>query len=263
MYSIDLIRTRRSVRTFDGTPLREDDKAKLLDYMKDIPNPFGIPVQFIYLDAKEHGLSSPVITGESAYIAAKVPLCPHSEEAFGYSFEKLVLYAWSLGIGTTWIGGTMKRDLFEKEAGISENERMYCVTPIGYPAKKMGLKELAMRKGVKADWRMSTDELFFDQEFGKPQTELKPAIAEALIAVRLAPSAVNKQPWRVVRCGNAFHFYVRHDKGYADHPKGDVQKVDLGIALCHFMEFAGGSLSLSDPGIALPQAHEYIATVTI
>lgn len=28
----------------------------------------------------------------------------------GYSFEKLVLFAWSLGIGTVWIGGTMKRE---------------------------------------------------------------------------------------------------------------------------------------------------------
>ena len=45
---------------------------------------------------------------------------PHAEEAYGYSFEKLVLYAWSLGIGTTWIGGTMKRELFEKAAGLAD-----------------------------------------------------------------------------------------------------------------------------------------------
>ena len=39
---------------------------------------------------------------------------PHGEEAFGYAFEQIVLYAESLGIGTTWIGGTMDRKAFEK-----------------------------------------------------------------------------------------------------------------------------------------------------
>ncbi|MBQ5316871.1 MAG: hypothetical protein J6I96_04885 [Oscillospiraceae bacterium] len=34
----------------------------------------------------------------------KVPKAEHCAEAFGYSFEKMVLYAWPLGIGTTWIG---------------------------------------------------------------------------------------------------------------------------------------------------------------
>ena len=45
-------------------------------------------------------MSSPVIEGEEYYIIAKVPKAEHCEEAFDYSFEEMVLYAWSLGIGT-------------------------------------------------------------------------------------------------------------------------------------------------------------------
>ena len=56
------------------------------------------------MNSEEYGLSSPVIEGEEYYIIAKVPKAEHCEEAFGYSFEEMVLYAWSLGIGTTWIG---------------------------------------------------------------------------------------------------------------------------------------------------------------
>ena len=79
MNNLELIKTRRSVRTFDGKPLSEEDKNKLIEFGKNIPNPYNIPVEFIYLDAKEHGVSSPVITGENAYFAAKVKLSEHSE----------------------------------------------------------------------------------------------------------------------------------------------------------------------------------------
>ena len=114
----ELIRTRKSIRTFDGKEIFADDRKKLTDYIGTITNPYGIPIEFVMLDSAEYGLSSPVIEGEHLYIAGKVPKTEHCEEAFGYAFEKLVLYAWSLGIGTTWIGGTMKRKLFENAVQI-------------------------------------------------------------------------------------------------------------------------------------------------
>ena len=96
------------------------------------------------------------------YVAGKVNKVPHAEEAFGFAFEELVLYAWSLGIGTTWIGGTMKRELFEKACGLREDQFMPCVSPLGYPAEKISLRESMMRKAIKADSRMPFETLFFD-----------------------------------------------------------------------------------------------------
>ena len=110
------------MRTFDGRAVTEEDRKKLAEYIRTIEDPFGIPMSFVILGAKKHGLSSPVIKGEQIYITAKVPNVGHAAEAFGYSFEKMVLFAWSPDIGTTWIGGTMKRELFEKEAGVGEGE---------------------------------------------------------------------------------------------------------------------------------------------
>ena len=86
MNTMELIQTRKSVRTFDGRPLTEEDRKALEDYAKTITNPYEIPVSFVFLDAEEHGLSSPVINGEHLYVAGKVPKMPHCEEAFGYSF---------------------------------------------------------------------------------------------------------------------------------------------------------------------------------
>lgn len=39
---------------------------------------------------------------------------PHLNEVIGYSFERLVLFAQSLVIGTVWAGGTMDRSAFKK-----------------------------------------------------------------------------------------------------------------------------------------------------
>ena len=263
MDELKLIKARRSVRTFDGTPLSAEHLEKLNKYFRTIDNPYGIPLSFVLLDKDKFGLSSPVITGETMYVTAKVKAVPHSEEAFGYSFERLVLYARSLGIGTTWIGGTMKRTIFENAVQLGSDERMYCVSPLGYPPKKMSLKESAMRIGVKADQRKKADELFFDNDFSTPLHAENDVIQNALDAVRQAPSAVNKQPWQIVRCGNAYHFYEKHNKGYTGEKTGDMQKIDIGIALCHFMLIAGGTLSVSDPGISAAKDTEYIATVTI
>ena len=260
---LQIIKSRRSVRTFDGSPLSQEHLNKLRGFTQTIQNPYGIPMEFRFPDKETYGLSSPVITGESHYIAAKVQAVPHSEEAFGYTFEQLVLYAWSLGIGTTWIGGTLKRSVFGKAIELQPGERMYCVSPLGYPAKKMSLKETAMRAGLRADKRRSQEELFFQKDLSTPLGTCEDSIQNALDAVRFAPSAVNKQPWRIVRCGKAFHFYEKHSKGYVSEQTGDMQKIDMGIALCHFVGITGGKLLLADPGITIPVDTEYIATVVV
>ena len=268
MNVFETIRHRRSVRTFDETALRPEDAHKILEFAEKLENPFDLPITWKLLDAKKYGLSSPVIVGANTYIAGKMRRAPHAEEAFGYVFEKLVLFAENLGVGTTWIAGTMNREAFEKAMELAEDEVMPCVSPLGYPAKKMSLRESVMRKGVKADSRFDFGELFFDGSFEKPLTrEGAGKLAEVLEAVRLAPSAVNKQPWRVVLCGEKSHFYEKQSRGY--NTEGwDIQKIDMGIALCHF-ELAAQALGLSvsfetaDPKISAGDGTSYIGSFEI
>ena len=58
--------------------------------------------------------------------------------------------------------------------------------------------------------------------------------------VRLGPSASNKQPWRIIKDGNAWHFYLQRTRGYGDGLTfkllrlADLQRVDMGIAMSHF-----------------------------
>ena len=266
----DLLKTvmgRKSVRSFDGTPVSAEDRERLEQYIRSIRNPFDIPVRFVLLDAKEHGLGSPVLSGETLYVAGIVSKVLHADVAFGYSFEKLVLYAWTLGIGTTWIGGTMKRELFEQAAGLSEKEMMPCISPLGYPAQKRSIRETMMRRAVGADSRVPAEKLFFNGEWGVAlPSEKQAAISDLTELVRWAPSAVNKQPWRIIVSDHSYHFYEKRDKGYIGEKTGDLQKIDVGIALCHFvmgLEEQGKPYEVlaADPHPAVPDGAEYIATV--
>lgn len=264
---MEIIKGRKSVRTYNGEPLSEVHRNLLEEYARSITDPFDIPVEFVFMDAKELGLSSPVLSGETFYVAGKVEKKPYADVAFGYAFEKLVLYAWSLGIGTVWIGGTMKREDFEKAAGLKDGEMMPCVSPLGYPAAKRSLKETMMRKGVGADNRISPDRLFFNEKWDSPLTSAD-EMKDILEMVRLAPSAVNKQPWRIIYKDGAYHFYEKKDRGYVNDNTGDLQKIDVGIALCHFtmgLEDLGKKFEIpkSDPGIEIPSDAEYIASVIV
>ena len=258
----DLIRQRKSVRTFDGKPLSLEDRSALETYTASPTNPFSVPITFRLLDVKEYGLSSPVIVGADTYLAAKVEKIPNFEIACGYSFENVCLYALSRGIGTVMLAASLSRAAFEKAMAVKDGEVMPVASPVGYPAEKKSIRESLMRKGLKADDRKPFGQLFFEGAFNHSLLESN-SFAKALEMARWAPSAGNGQPWRAVVDGDSVHFYEA--KTMKDSPLGDIQKVDVGIALAHFdmtLEEEGvkGSYSFSDPGIAAPENTHYIVT---
>ena len=269
MNMMEIIRSRKSVRTFDGNALKQEDADGILKFAEKLENPYDIPIFWKILDGKKYDLSSPVIAGTDCFIAGKLPRVPYAEEAFGYTFEKVILYAKSLGVGTTMIGGTMNRRGFEKAVSLGEGEFMPCVSPLGYPAKKMSVREVMMRTGIKADTRMDFKKLFFDGSFSNPLTkEAAGELYEAFEAVRLAPSAVNKQPWRLVKCGDKVHFYEKRSKGFIAEDGSDMQKIDMGIALCHFEIGAREKgieavFEINTPGLEMEQDMAYIASYTL
>ena len=81
MNMMDLIKSRRSVRTFDGRSLSREHAEMILAFAKDVENPYDLSITWRILSAKKHGLSSPVIVGTDAYIAGKMRRVPHAEEA--------------------------------------------------------------------------------------------------------------------------------------------------------------------------------------
>lgn len=263
---IEAIKARRSVRTYDGRAVEDDLLLQLLAESALWGNPFGIPVSFRFLDAKEHDLVCPVVVGTELYVGGKVQNVPYANAAFGYSFEQFVLRAQEMGLGTVWLGGTMNRAAYEKAMELEAGEMMPCASPLGYPAPKMSMRETMMRKGIRADERMDFCALFFDGDAATPLSREKAgALALPLEMVRLAPSAVNKQPWRVIVKDGAAHFYCKRSRGVGGSTL-DMQMVDMGIALCHF-ELAAQECGLDtefmqeDPGLAKDM--EYVASYQV
>lgn len=263
---IETIKIRKSVRTYEEKQIPERMMRQIRDFLDRDDNPFGVPIEFSILDAKKDKVSSPVILGADTYVAGKYQKQKNAEAAFGYAFEKFILYATSLGLGTVWLAATIDRKAFEKAIGLTEDEVMPAVTPLGYAAGKRSVREILMRKGLKSDQRHPFEALFYAGDYQQPLKEKDAGRWKTpLDMVRLAPSATNKQPWRAVTEQGAVHFYEMKTKGYDKESTGDIQKVDLGIALCHFeiaAEASGlmGKFVQSDPGIAAAEGTEYIAT---
>ncbi len=105
------IKARKSVRTFTDQPIAPGTIAELERFIASNANPFGVPVTFRIFDREKYGLSSPVILGAETYIGAKCKRQEHAELAFGYSFERLVLFATTLGLGTVWLAGALAAPL--------------------------------------------------------------------------------------------------------------------------------------------------------
>ncbi|MDF2889186.1 MAG: nfs, partial [Lacrimispora sp.] len=140
----------------------------------------------------------------------------------------------ALGYGTCWLGGTFDKSAFSHAMDLKKGDLFPVITPLGYPADKRRAMESVMRWAAKSDQRKDGNELFFKDDFSTPLTKSDAGdFAFALEMTRLAPSAVNKQPWRVVKSQDAYHFYEAKTIKEGKHPV-DLQRVDVGIAACHF-----------------------------
>lgn len=263
----EVIKERKSVRTFKDQRLDDQAFRQVKALMQEDHSLFGVKVNFQLLDAQKDHVGAPVVVGTETYVGAKVKKQKNAELSFGYAFEHFILGVTALGLGSVWLAGTIDRKAFEKAMNVQDDEMMAAVTPLGYPAEKRSMREKMMRKGLKSDTRLPFEKLFFKQDFAHPLSLAEAGdYKHALEMVQLAPSATNKQPWRAIVDGNRVHFYGVKNKGYARENTGDIQKVDLGIALCHFTlameeEHKQGHLIQEDPGIALPDGQtEYIAT---
>ena len=237
----DVIKKRSSIRTYEKKPLSAEQKSAIKDYFDKLTGPFQVKIRYALLEKpeqKEEDLklgTYGVIKGASAFIAAAVEKKPYGMEQLGYQMEELILYITSLGLGTCWLAGTFSRSNFIKAIGAGKDELVPVVVPVGPPGEKRSLLETVMRSAAGSAKRKAWPELFFKENFESPLNESNAgAYAIPLEMVRLAPSASNKQPWRVLYSGGSYHFYLKHAGSYNSALGFDVQKIDIGIAMLHF-----------------------------
>jgi len=239
----ETIKKRVSTRTYDSKKLTNTDKEKLVNEISQLKNPFGadVRVHFIERDTVSNGEklgTYGVIKGANTFLGVTTDKTELGLVAAGYQFENLVLIATNMGLATVWLAATFSRDQFEKAMDIKKDELFPAISPIGYATGKKSITESIMRKTIKSDKRKPWEEIFFQDIYGNTLSK-KDAneYVKALEMLRLAPSATNAQPWRVVKKQDAYHFFETHKSNASDEDKM-IKKVDLGIALSHFHQTA-------------------------
>lgn len=107
-------------------------------------------------------------------------------EMEGFMGEALVLEATAMGLGTCWLGAFFYPDVVSRNVKLQNDEVIHCVialgkvnAPVPFSPKRKELKKLCS---------MSEAELDVLGSWQK----------DAVLCARLAPSAVNMQPWKLV-----------------------------------------------------------------
>jgi nitroreductase len=246
MTIIETITNRKSCRTYGDRTIEPGKLSELRQFLaSNTTTPFGSKVRFHLIDFNEMEIGElknlttyGVIKGARQFIVGTVEIQPSAMEDYGYSMERNILKATSMGLGTCMLGGTFKRSGFADKISIEEGELLPVISPVGYSRDKRSVLDRMFRYIAASDKRKPWHELFYlhdtdnfldDQNSGRFDTPLE--------CVRMAPSASNKQPWRIIKGkgDDAFHFYLKRTKGYENIIKNiKLQNVDMGIAMCHF-----------------------------
>jgi nitroreductase len=245
MLSSDIIKRRVSHRTYETVPIKEADRQKLRDFiLTNVQGPFGNKVRFELIDltGKEADKLTTLATygmikGASTFIVGAVTKGDRAMEDYGYCMEKIVLMATQLGLGTCWLGGSFNRSASASRINKRDDEVIPAITPLGYP-KDRSIRNSVIRFVARSNSRKPWEKLFFLEENNIPlPRNIGDAYQLGLDCVRIAPSASNRQPWRIIKekDRDIYHFCLSRTPGYAKlYPDVSLQDVDMGIAMCHF-----------------------------
>jgi len=235
-----LIKKRHSVRAYTKKKIEPTKKESLLNLMSELKTTnfrFDL-IDYTFDDNIKIGTYG-MISGAHSFIVGILNEELKNDQkiamAFGESFEKIVLKATALDLATCWMVSTFNTEAIESLIDLSSKENIVMVSPIGYGNEK-NLKHRFTRFMIKADKRKPWDELFYKNDFQNSLDKTSnDSINDILEAVRLAPSAANKQPWRIVKSDMTFDFYIE-PKAYMSekNQKINVTYNDMGIARCHF-----------------------------
>ena len=241
-----IIHRRRSVRTYSGEEIETEKLAHIQDMLSSpMQGPFGNEVKFVLFDisqlsnkeAKKLGTYG-IIKGARHFVAGSVQDAEGAVEDFGYCMEKLILELTRMNLGTCWLAGTFRRKNFADKIGMAAEELLPAVTPFGYIKDNRSIIDRSLQYMAKSRARKPFSEIFFHGDLNSPLDESEAGeYRDALEAVRVGPSASNKQPWVIIkeRGGNIFHFFLRRTPGYVVKlGKIKIQNLDLGVAMCHF-----------------------------
>lgn len=206
---LDIVYKRRSVRRYSDVKLTDEELNLVKDYLAQLkPLIPELKTEFQIVPCEQTNCN----------FNAEYCLLAYGEQGnlwltnVGYMLEQWDLYLASLGIGVCWYG-----------MGKAEEK------------DKDGLTYAIMLSFGKCDGEIFRESA---EDFNRKSAEdVWSGMTDAKLGeiVRLAPSAVNSQPWRIEQIDNKFAVY--RQKGKIPILSGKLfkhfNKVDMGIFLCY------------------------------
>jgi nitroreductase len=139
---LDFIKERRSIRAFQDKPIPEKEIGMILDAGRWAPSASNRqPWEFIVIKSKDLLKKIARATGygwfiaEASFAVAIVGKPRISGKWYVIDTSlvsmNMMLMAWSLGIGTCWIG-SMNKEKVKQILGLNANDYLLTVLPFGY-----------------------------------------------------------------------------------------------------------------------------------
>jgi len=208
---------RKSVRKYREEEIDEKILNKIRQFDQDAVSVRpDIRVKWKIFRASDQNLKGLFQVKAPYYVALYSEICEDYRINAGCLMEQLSLYLHTWGIGSCYQGGAaLKRDE-------EEDLEMVMIMAFGWPAEplerdRMSFKRAELNKLVKVHGA-----------FGKVQRKL-------LEPARLAPSAMNQQPWRFVVTDNRVHLFVKKPGKLGYHKQLDMNLFNAGIVLSHML----------------------------
>ncbi len=230
----EMIYHRRSCRSYTGESVNGEMIEKILSFE---PKPLypEIKVRMDIVSRDKVKCICPWTTPQLIVIYSEEK--PGYLENVGFLFQQMDLYLQTLGLGVCWLGmGRMNPKTAEKVEGMK-----FCIMlAFGHPDGENYRRE-------RTEFKRKTPEQITD--FADPRLE----------CARIAPSAVNSQPWFFTHEGETLHAYCTKKR-----IAGDMHYIDMGIALAHlYVENAEAFCFTRVESVRKKPGYEYIGGVTL
>lgn len=250
-----LISNRKSIREFKDTQIKQEQLVELEKFSdsckKLVPN---IEIEIKLFDNSRDKVSEKLqkIAGYKGnmieapnYIFILSEVADNHIENAGYIGESMVLKATELEIDSCWITFEDSDKILDK-LEISSNKSISAIIALGYEATSYKKKivnptktgesySLSNMEIVDNDTstRLGVEEIVYIDEWGKnidAETLAERALLDAFNYARMAPSTLNRQPWRFIVDGGKVILAVRND----EHTNTYESKIDAGIVMLFF-----------------------------
>ena len=206
------MRQRHTVRKFTSEPLSAELFSQLNDRVRANNERFGLAISLKVGDesALPGALKLFFAKGVRNYFVLAGSDRPGLDEDLGYASADLMLFAQTLGLNTWWIGGTFSRKNVEQAV---PGKKVIGIVAVGFGAtsgvahKSKTAAEVSSYEGPEPQW-----------------------FADGVQAALLAPTALNKQCFRIAGAGN---------KVSIAEDGGAFNGADIGIVKYHFELGAG------------------------